>query len=91
MVPGVAEAATGLAEAASLGQVISNLRTVIVGSLGALATLFGTIGGLRYILAAGEPGEVEAAKRCLRYAAIGYAIAVLAPILMQILQRVVGV
>ncbi|MFC4912258.1 pilin [Actinomadura gamaensis] len=90
MVPGVAEAATGLAEAGSLGQVISNLRSVIVGLLVGLATLFATIGGVRYILAAGEPGEVEAAKRSLRYAAVGYAIAVLAPVLVQLLQQVVG-
>ncbi|WP_262403247.1 pilin, partial [Actinomadura sp. CNU-125] len=73
-----------------LDQVIDNLRTVIVGLLVGLATLFATIGGVRYILAGGDPGEVEAAKKTLRYAAIGYAIAVLAPVLVELLQKVVG-
>jgi hypothetical protein len=83
-VPGIAEAV------ASLNQVITNLRNVIVGLLVGLATLFATIGGLRYILAGGDPGEVEAAKKTLRSAAIGYGVAVLAPVLVKILQSIVG-
>lgn len=90
LVPGVAEAGTGLAEAASLDEVITNLRNVIVGLLVGLATLFATIGGVRYILAGGDPGEVEAAKKTLRYAAVGYAVAVLAPLLVKMLQGIVG-
>ncbi|WP_205719237.1 pilin [Actinomadura geliboluensis] len=75
---------------ARLQEVISNLRNVIVGLLVALATLFATIGGVRYLLAGGDPGEAEAGKRTLRNAAIGYGIAALAPILVQILQYIVG-
>ena len=90
LVPGVAEAGTGLAAAASLDEVITNLRNVIVGLLVGLATLFATIGGVRYMLAGGDPGEVEAAKKTLRYAAVGYSVAVLAPLLVKILQGIVG-
>ncbi len=90
LVPGVAEAGTGLAAAASLDEVITNLRNVIVGLLVGLATLFATIGGVRYILAGGDPGEVEAAKKTLRYAAVGYSVAVLAPVLVKLLQSIVG-
>ncbi|MFG2247079.1 pilin [Spirillospora sp. NPDC048823] len=75
---------------ARLQEVISNLRNVIVGLLVALATLFATIGGVRYLLAGGDPGEAEAGKRTLRNAAIGYGIAALAPILVQILKYIVG-
>ncbi|MFB4308413.1 pilin [Actinomadura sp. GTD37] len=78
------------ADNARLQEVISNLRNVIVGLLVALATLFATIGGVRYLLAGGDPGEAEAGKRTLRNAAIGYGIAALAPILVQILQYIVG-
>jgi hypothetical protein len=88
-VPGIAEAMTALASA-SLDQVITNLRNVVVGLLVGLATLFFTIGGVRYILAGGDPGEVEAAKKTLRYGALGYGVAVLAPVLVEILQRIVG-
>lgn len=90
VVPTVAEASTLLAEAQSLSQVITNLRNVLVGLLVGLATLFATIGGVRYILAGGDPGEVEAAKRTVRYAAIGYSVAVLAPVLVKLLQSIVG-
>ncbi|MGH3390402.1 MAG: pilin [Actinomadura sp.] len=74
----------------SLEQVINNLRDVIVGLLVALATLFATIGGVRYMLAGGDPGEVEAAKKTLTYAAVGYGVAVLAPVLVKMLQHIVG-
>lgn len=88
--PGVADAATHLVAVSSLNEVITNLRNVILGLLVGLATLFATIGGVRYILAGGDPGEVEAAKKTLRYSAIGYGVAVLAPMLVGILQQIVG-
>lgn len=90
LVPQVADAATNLVAVADLNQVITNLRNVLVGLLVGLATLFATIGGVRYILAGGDPGEVEAAKKTLKYAALGYGIAVLAPVLVQILRKIVG-
>ncbi|NRQ34835.1 hypothetical protein HII36_23800 [Nonomuraea sp. NN258] len=77
-------------EPASLNRVIDNLRNVIVGLLVALATLFLTVGGVRYILAGGDPGEVEAGKKTLRYAGLGYGIAALAPLLVSILKGIVG-
>ncbi len=75
---------------ATLPQVIDNLRNWIVGILAGLATLFLTIGGLRYLMAGGDPGEVEKAKTALRSAAIGYGLAILAPIFVDILKGVVG-
>lgn len=75
---------------ARLGQIIDNLRTWLVGFLVGLATLMGTFGGLRYLLAGGDPGEVAKAKNTLRSAAIGYGIAALAPILVAALKKIVG-
>ena len=37
-----------------------------------MATMFLTIGGLRYLMAGGEPGEVEKAKGALKSACTGY-------------------
>jgi hypothetical protein len=74
----------------ALSNVIDNLRNWVVGLLAALATLFLTIGGVRYMLAGGDPGQVERAKSALRSAAVGYALAALAPVLVTILQSVVG-
>jgi hypothetical protein len=74
----------------TLGQVIDRLRTVLVGLLVGLATLLLTVGGVRYLLAGGDPGQVEKAKITLRSAAIGYGLAVLAPVLVRLLRYVVG-
>ncbi|GAA3120346.1 hypothetical protein GCM10010466_09080 [Planomonospora alba] len=73
-----------------LGQVFENMRNWIIGLLATLATLMLTIGGLRYLVAGGDPGEVQKAKAALKAAAMGYALAVLAPIFVSILKRVVG-
>lgn len=74
----------------SLSGVVDALRAWLVGILAALATLFLTVGGIRYLTAGGDPGQVERAKTALKSAAIGYALAALAPILVSILQSVVG-
>jgi hypothetical protein len=75
---------------ADIPTVITNLRNWIVGLLTGLATLFLTFGGLRYLMAGGDPGEVEAAKRALKAAATGYGLAILAPVIVTVLQGIVG-
>ncbi|WP_267244529.1 pilin [Streptomyces sp. PR69] len=75
---------------ADIPTVITNLRNWIVGILAGAATLFMTFGGLRYLMAGGDPGEVEASKRALKAAAIGYGLAILAPVLVTVLQGIVG-
>ena len=74
----------------TLSTVIDSLRVWVVGLLAALATLFLTIGGVRYMLAGGDPSQVERAKSSLKSAAVGYALAALSPLLVTILQSVVG-
>jgi hypothetical protein len=78
------------AAASSLGQVVDNLRVWLVGLLAALATLLLTVGGVRYLLAGGDPGELERAKGTIKAALIGYALAVLAPVLVTVVQHIVG-
>jgi Type IV secretion system pilin len=87
-----AAAPAGGAEAVvtSLNQVINSITVWLTGLLGALATLLATIGGVRYLLGAGDPGEVMKAKETLKYAAVGYGVAVLAPLLLTILKGFVG-
>jgi hypothetical protein len=79
-----------LAQPRSLPEVIDNLRLWIMGILAAVATLFLVVGGLRYILAGGDPAQVELAKGNLKSAMLGYALAVLAPVVLSILQSIVG-
>jgi hypothetical protein len=77
--------------ASDLTSVIDSLRNWVAGLLIALATLFLTIGGLRYLTAGGNPRAMEQGKEAIKSALIGYALAALAPLLVDILRRVVGV
>jgi len=74
----------------SISQVISNTTLWLVGILAGLATLFLTLAGVRYLMASGDPAEVEKAKTALRSAAIGYALAILAPVIVAVLKSLVG-
>ncbi|WP_086567171.1 pilin [Streptosporangium minutum] len=73
-----------------LGTVFTNIRTSLVGLLVTLAMLMLTIGGLRYLVAGGDPGEVQKAKVALKAAALGYGLAMLAPLFVNVLKRIVG-
>jgi hypothetical protein len=88
--PALAGTAGHVLAVASIDQVISNITKWIVGILAGLATLFLTIGGLRYLMAGGDPSEVERAKTALRSAAIGYGLAILAPVIVTVLKSLVG-
>jgi hypothetical protein len=85
--PGVAG---HLLAAASIGQVIHNTTVWITGILAGLATLFLTIGGVRYLMAGGDPAEVEKAKTAFKSAGMGYALAILAPVVVTVLKSLVG-
>lgn len=87
---GIAARVTDLALVGSVGQVLDNIRNWIIGILAGLATLFLTIGGARYVMAGGDPAEVERARMALRSAAFGYALAALAPLIVQVLKNIVG-
>ncbi len=79
-----------VALAGSADDVLNNIRNWIMGILALLATVFLTIGGVRYVVAAGDPGEVAKAKIAFKSAAIGYALAALAPLVVTVLQGIVG-
>ena len=77
-----------LAAEGDLTSVIDSIRAWVAGILAALATLYLTIGGVRYLMANGSPRAMEEGKAAIRSALIGYALAALAPLLVSILRRV---
>ncbi|MEU2610699.1 pilin [Micromonospora sp. NPDC007271] len=74
----------------SLPVVIGNLQTWLMGFLAAVATLFLILAGVYWATAGGDPAQVDRAKGALKNALIGYALAVLAPVLLQVVQGIVG-
>jgi hypothetical protein len=76
--------------AANVNQVISNTTAWLIGILAGLATLMLTVGGIRYLAAGGDPAEVQKAKIALKSAGIGYALAILAPVIVAVLKSLTG-
>lgn len=87
---GIAGTPDGALAAESIQAVVNNIRNWLAGILVATATLFLTVGGLRYVAANGDPGEVEKAKLTLKSAAIGYGLALLAPLLAPLFVTIIG-
>ena len=84
-------AAPAYAASGDLTTVVDSIRNWVAGLLGALATLFLTIGGLRYLTAGGDQRAVEEGKAGIKSALIGYTLAALAPLLVDVLRRVLGI
>ena len=49
-----------------------------------------TIGGLRRLAAGGVPSEIEKANSAFKNALLGYALAILAPVLLAIVRGWIG-
>ncbi|MFF0880449.1 pilin [Micromonospora aurantiaca (nom. illeg.)] len=73
-----------------LPTVIANLQAWVMGILAAVATLFLVLAGVYWATAGGDPVQVDKAKGALKNALIGYGLAVLAPILLEVVQGIVG-
>ncbi|WP_412538701.1 pilin [Longispora sp. K20-0274] len=79
-----------LAAPTDLPGVISNIQTWILGILGAIVTLFLVYGGVLWATAGGDPSQVERAKGAFKNALVGFAIAILAPVFLEIVKGFVG-
>ncbi|GAA3449645.1 pilin [Dactylosporangium matsuzakiense] len=74
----------------TLPVVIANLQAWVMGILAALATLFLVLAGVYWATAGGDPAQVDKAKGALKNALVGYGLAVLAPILLEVVKGIVG-
>lgn len=79
-----------VAQAESVDEVLTNVRNWIMGIAAGLATVFFSVGAVRYMAAGGDLGELEKAKIAFRSAAFGYALALLTPLVLSVLREIVG-
>lgn len=86
----VTTAVQPLAAPKSIPQVIDGITGWIMGIIAVVATMFLAIAGLRYMAAGGDPAQVEQAKGNFKSALMGYALAVLSPVVLQALQGILG-
>ncbi len=76
---------------ANLGEVLSGIVTSLLIFAGAVAVLFLIIGGFRYVVSAGNPDQVEGAKKTILYAILGLIVIFVAYVLVTLLQGWLGV
>lgn len=85
-----AETVQIVALAQTVEQVFTNIRNLIMGILAGAALVLFTVAGLRYLLASGDPGEIEKAKGAFKAGCIGFGLAALAPLVVEMLKTIVG-
>jgi uncharacterized membrane protein len=68
---------------------LNRIRNWIMGLAGLFAVIMATIAGIRY-MASSDPAQTEKAKAALRAAAVGLGLVLFAPVLIEILEYMVG-
>jgi hypothetical protein len=74
----------------TLPVVIAKLQLWIMGILFAIATLFLVLAGVYRVTAGGNSAQVDKSNEAFKNAVYGYGLAVLAPILLEILKGILG-
>lgn len=72
------------------GSVFLHAINVLLFVIGSIAVLMIVIGGLRFVLAAGNPANVKAARETILYAVIGLVVAALAYAIVNFVLGAIG-
>jgi len=82
-----------LAQADGMSQItniLDGLRNALVAVLVTLSVVALTYAGVRYVIAGGDTAGVEKAKGAAKSALIGLSLALLAPVVVAIVKRIIG-
>jgi hypothetical protein len=74
----------------SIVTILDRLRDTLMLVIGSLSLVMLTVGGIRYVAAGGDQMNVQAAKQTVKHALLGLAVAILAPVLIQVIKTIVG-
>lgn len=74
----------------NIGAIFNTIFTFLIGIVGGLAIIFIVIGGIRYILAGGDPKATDAAKNQITAALIGLIVALLSVAIVVIVGNLLG-
>lgn len=73
-----------------LGSIFNRIFLFLIGIVGALAIIFIVLGGIRYIIARGDPKATDSARNMITAALIGLVIALLAVAIVVIVGNFLG-
>ena len=82
-----------LAAAGGMDRIVSildSLRNALIAVLVTLSVVALTYAGVRYVIAGGDATGVEKAKGAAKSAVIGLVLALLAPVIVAIVKRILG-
>lgn len=71
--------------------ILDRIRNLLVIVLTGLAIVALTYAGVRYLVAVGDPSGIERAKTAAKSAVVGLGLALLAPVVVEIVKHVMGV
>jgi hypothetical protein len=69
-------------------RILDGIRNLMVGLLIGLAIAALTYAGVRYVISGGDPMSIEKAKSAVKSAIVGFAIALLAPVLIGLVKHI---
>ena len=74
----------------SITDILNRVRDMLMLVIGSLSLVMLTVGGIRYVTAGGDKDGVNGAKQTVKHALLGLAVAILAPVLIQIIKTILG-
>ncbi|MFA5961500.1 MAG: pilin [Parcubacteria group bacterium] len=74
----------------SIADVLNGLMKALYGLVVTLAIIFIVIGGILYMMSAGDPGMITRAKNCWLFSVIGLAIVIAAPTFLKQVESILG-
>jgi hypothetical protein len=82
---------TGVPSTLSIGGLFGTVANVLIFGVGAISVIVLIIGGLRYVVSAGNAAQVQGAKNTILYAIVGIVVAVAAYALVNFVFQQLGV
>jgi Type IV secretion system pilin len=74
----------------SIVDILNRVRDMLMLVIGSLSLVMLTVGGIRYVTAGGDKDGVNGAKQTVKHALLGLGVAILAPVLIQIIKTILG-
>ena len=74
----------------SIVEILNRVRDMLMLVIGSLSLVMLTVGGIRYVTAGGDKDGVNGAKHTVKHALLGLGVAILAPVLIQIIKTILG-
>jgi len=74
----------------SINDILNRLRDMLMLVIGSLSLVMLTVGGIQYVTAGGDGEGIHRAKSTVKHALLGLAVAILAPVFIQIIKTILG-